>query len=92
MLTGHKTRDGFHRARAIQGDNRGDILDRLRFQPQTNPGHTRRLHLEYTGGTAGRQHLKYRRIVHGDLAQIKVRLMLTHHLHRIVQHRQIAQT
>ena len=46
VLAGDELRDRLHRPRAVERDNRGDVLDALRAQTRTHAGHARRLHLK----------------------------------------------
>ena len=91
MLACDKPGNRLHGAGAVQRYDSSDILNRLGLQAQTHTGHAGGLHLEHTGGAALRQHLEDLRIIHRDLLQIEVRLILAHHLHSIRQHRQVPQ-
>ena len=50
VFAGNKAWNGIHGARAVEGDDGGDILDILWLEAEAHPGHSRRLHLEHTGG------------------------------------------
>ena len=91
VLAGDKARDGLHGTRSVQRDDSGDILDVLGLQPHANTGHAGGLDLEHTGCPALRDHLVGLRVVVGDAVQRKVRLVPLHHLHRVVQYRQVPQ-
>ena len=91
VLAGDEPGDGLHGAGAVQGDDGGDVLDALGLQPHAHPGHAGGLHLKYAAGLALRQHLEHRCIVHGDIRQPEVRSVLLHHLHGVVQNRQVPQ-
>ena len=92
VLTGHEPGDGVHGAGAVQGDDGGDVLDVLGLQPQAHTGHAGGLHLEHAAGFALGQHIEGGLVVHGNVRQAEIRVVLLDHFHRIVQHRQVPQT
>ena len=91
VLAGHEPGDGVHRAGAVQGDDGGDVLDVLGLQPQAYAGHAGGLHLEHAAGFALGQHIEGGLVVHGNVRQAEIRVVLLDHLHRVVQHRQVPQ-
>ena len=88
---GQKPGDGVHGPWAVQGDDGADVLNALGLEAHPHPGHPRRLHLEYAGGLALRQHLVHRHVVVRDVLQLEAGELFLHHLHRVVQHGEIAQ-
>ena len=91
VLAGDEPGDGLHGAGAVEGHNGGEILDGLGLEAHAHAGHTRRLHLEHAAGLALGQHIENRLVVLRDVLQPEVRAVLLHHLHRVVQHRQVPQ-
>ena len=91
VLAGHEPGDGVHRAGAVQGDDGGDVLDVLGLQPQAYAGHAGGLHLEHAAGFALGQHIEGGLVVHGNVRQAEIRVVLLDHFHRVVQHRQVPQ-
>ena len=92
VLAGDKARDRLHRAGAIEGYNCGNIFNRMGLEAKAHAGHAGGLHLEHTGGFTRRQHLKDLVIMVGDVIKAEVGRVLLHHLHRVIQHRQVTQT
>ena len=91
LLAGDEPGDGVHGAGAVQGDDGGDVLDGLGFQPHAHPGHAGGLHLEHAGGAALGQHVHHLGVVLRDVFQGEAGLLLLHHLHRVVQNGQVPQ-
>ena len=91
MLAGDKAWDGLHGSRPVQRNDGGDVLDVLGLQPHANAGHAGGFDLEHARRPALRDHLVGLRVVVGDAVQREVRLVPLHHLHRVVQHRQVPQ-
>ena len=92
VLAGDKARDRLHRAGSIQGDNSGNIFNRMGLETKAHTGHAGGLHLEHAGGLTRRQHLKDLIIMVGDVLKAEIGRVLLHHLHRVIQHRQVTQT
>ena len=92
VLTGNKARDRLHRAGAIEGYNCGNIFNRMGLEAKAHAGHAGGLHLEHAGGFTRRQHLKDLVIMVRDVRKAEIGCVLLHHLHRVIQHRQVTQT
>ena len=85
-------RDGLHRARSVQGNDCGDIFDRLRTQSGYDVGDACRLELEHPHGASLTEHLEGRRVVVGYLLDREIRRMAANHLLSVRDNRQVAQT
>ena len=91
QLAGDEPWDGVHGAGAVEGDDRGQILDGFRLHLDTDAGHAGGFHLEDAGGAAAAQHFKGLRVVVRQLGQLEVRLPPLDELFGVVQNSQVAQ-
>ena len=91
QFAGDEPWDGIHGARAIEGDDSGQVLDGLRLHLNTDAGHAGGFHLENAGGAAAIEHFKGLRVVVRQLGQLEVRFPPLDELLGVVQHSQVAQ-
>ena len=76
LFAGDESGDGVHGPGTVEGNDRGDVLNILGFQPHTYTGHAGGFHLEYTGGLPRRQHFVSLRVLLRDIRQAEIRLLL----------------
>ena len=91
VLAGDKPRNGLHWSRTVQRDHGGDILNTLWLQPHAHTGHARGLDLEHARRLSSGDHVIGLRVVVRYFAQRELWLPLLHHLHGVIQHRQVPQ-
>ena len=86
------TRNGLHRAGAVERHDCGDVLDGLRPQTGDNVSNARAFQLKYAHGRAFSEHFIGRRVVHVHLFDGEIRRVTADHLLRVRNDREVAQT
>ena len=88
VLAARVGRDVGHRARAIQGDERDQVLELGRLHLAQGLAHARRLELEDADRVGPGEHLVGLAVVHRDLRDVEP---AADELHRLVDHVEVAQ-
>ena len=90
VLAADVGRDVVHRPRAIEGDHRGEVVDRRRAKLADVAAHARGLELEDAGRLARREQLEGLRVVERDRVEIDGdAAMVLHEVDRLAEDRQV---